>query len=814
MGEHRNNARGINTFGRYLRQLRKNAGLTQRRFGLAVGYSESQVNKLERGTRLPDPEIVATAFLRVLKLSRQTDAAKQLIALSEAAHRQALLTGTKSRQGNLPIALTSFIGREGDVKQLLGLLLNERLLTLVGPGGCGKTRLALEVAGQSGHQFDHGIWFIELAPLADASALVQTVCDVLRVVPAPLQDPDQALLAFLVDRNALLVLDNCEHMVEHCAALAGTLLRACPNLKIVATSREALSVPGEKRWPVPSLDVPPQPQENSVHLATPQSSLREYGAVQLFIERARSVDDSVRAFETHESLQAIGEICRRLDGLPLAIELAAARTSVFAVEDIRDRLNERFQLLIGGNRLATARQYSLRAAIEWSIALLSEVEKCMLRALSIFAGGFTVAAAEAVTTCQGILPRESVTHVLTALVEKSLVQKVADLRTGPTMRFGLLETIRQYAQNELMPNPAWPSWESLRASHAAWYLQLAEDAEMHLFRHEQVKWLRWLDIDLDNIRASLAFFIETGDEESAKRLVGALRRFWQTRGHASEGRVWLARVLAVPAAQTTSAIAHAKAFFTAATLANYQGDMDSRKAMLERAIAYVAQTQDPWLVGQVLGGIVSKPSNHDEYLEIRLRLEAVRSSAQHIGNDWLLGNAYHKMATLELDNGDNATSQNLFRQSLRHLSASGDKIYSMLTHKWLGNISLKLGDYKQAELDYIAALRIVKEAGLDYAEHIGVWYCLRGLGELAAHRHQPLRMSRLLGVVEKEQESQGGMPTFWFSHLNQRAGAALYEAITREPIDMAEYQAAWNAGRMTTLEEAIDYVIELSEANE
>jgi len=824
------------TFGEFLKLLRKRVPLTQRELGDRVGYSESQINRLEHGSRMPDRDIVSEGFITALGLGDRPELAARLLALARAArtHPGSAIPGSGLGH-NLPNALTSFVGRAGEIDDVTEVMAQERLVSLVGPGGCGKTRLALEVARRVRADYADGVWFIDLANVTDLASVVSATADGLKLTLLRSPPTVEAVIAVLRERHMLLILDNCELAAEVCAQFAEHLLSACAQVHILATSREPLHVLGEWQWSVPALKLP----EGS-DLERPVEALIEFEAVRLFIERAQSVGRLRSEALTRPVVLRVINICQRLDGMPLAIELAAARASTLGVDEIQSRLDDRFKLLVSNRPTINTRQQSLLTTIEWSINMLSLRERTLLARLSIFVSGWTLAAAEAVCAdgpdSHELLTRAEIVNVLSALIDKSLVNRIeaqdqalaierASDALGPeaagtagtarlgsaaetSVRYGMLESIREFARDELGIRTMTSEAAKLARRHATWCLGWVEEVEDNLFGRDQVAWLKRLDHERDNIRAALGYYIAQGQAEGARRLAGSLRRFWQTRGRAMEGRTWLDRALALRG--DASDQANTKAFFTAATLANYQGDIAARDPLLERAITYAKRTGDPWLIGQVLGGIVSGPHSGAAYERSKLNLMALLANARALSNDWLIGNALHKLATLERDHGDFRVARQLFSESLAHLDGAGDTIYSMLTLMWLGNIALNLGDTGAAEAHYAAALELVGQSGVEYAEHIGIWTCLRGLAELAARDRQALRMAALLGATQAEQESLGGMPNLWFPLLTMEDGLAYYKDVSGAPgtsLDDAAYRAAWRDGLALTLEEAIQLAL-------
>ncbi|HWE62908.1 MAG TPA: BTAD domain-containing putative transcriptional regulator, partial [Chloroflexota bacterium] len=468
------------------------------------------------------------------------------------------------RQTNLPAPLTSFIGREWGLTEVKSLLLQPpsgcRVVTLTGPGGCGKTRLALEAAGTMLPRFPDGVWLVELASLSDPALVPRALATILGVQEQALRGGSLTdLVAEVLHRQqALVVLDNCEHVLGAAAALAAAVVHACPQVHVLTTSREALGIVGEITWLVPSLSVPPAggPQAET---QTGPAQLLQFGAVRLFLERARASRPGFAI--TAANAAAVARICRRLDGIPLAIELAAAQLRALSIHDLAGRLDDRFRLLSSGTRATLPRHRTLQAVMDWSYALLQERERLVLQRLAVFAGGCTLEAAE--TVCAGgEIDPPAVLSLLTRLVTKSLVQLEERLdQQGLTrVRYSLLETVRQYARERSVAAGAGRE-ETAARQHATYFLRLAEHAELELTGPDQVVWLRRLEQEHDNLRAALSWSCadaervlppapathvedrSPGRDQIAVRLAGALWRFWLVRGHLNEGSGWLESIL-------------------------------------------------------------------------------------------------------------------------------------------------------------------------------------------------------------------------------------------------------------------------------
>ena len=452
-----------------------------------------------------------------------------------------------SFSNNLPTQLTSFIGREKEIGEVKLQLEEHRLVTLTGSGGTGKTRLSLQVAVELLEEFDHGIWFIELAPLADPDLIPQTILTTIGINEQGGRPTLELLQEFLQEKKTLIVLDNCEHLIEASARIVNTLLGAAPHLKILASSREALGVKGEVSYPVPSLSLP-----DIKHLPSIEQ-FSQYEAVRLFIDRASLVSPHFAV--DRENAQAIAQICYRLDGIPLAIELAAARIRIMSVEQISKRLDDRFRLLTGGARTALPRQQTLRALIDWSYDLLSEHERLLLRRLSVFAGGWTLEAAEDVCAGDGVEDYD-VLDLLAQLVNKSLVVVMERSRAGESgfhpggsLRYRMLETIRQYAREKLLESG---TGEEVRKRHFDYYLQTVRHAATEFFGPRELHWLAWLESEWDNLRAAVEWSIEAHPQDGLE-LVNCLGHFLSDNWHVSDIENWLLELIPHPANSSRTA---------------------------------------------------------------------------------------------------------------------------------------------------------------------------------------------------------------------------------------------------------------------
>jgi predicted ATPase/DNA-binding XRE family transcriptional regulator len=515
-------------FGQVLRELRLVAGLTQEELAERSDLSARGISDLERGARL-NPRLVTV---------RQLAAALQLVDADRAALEKA---GSRPRvpqpheavlpvsRSHLPVQLTSFVGRDQEQAEIERLLATNRLITLCGPGGIGKTRLALAVAERALPQLADRAVFVEFTASSDPVLVPRELASAIGIREDAGQPLLDTLLQALMDIRVLLVLDNCEHLLAACADLVNVLLAACPRMSILVTSREPLGITGEAVWAVPPLALADEQPGAGDRLA-------QFGAVGLFVDRARSVWPTFEL--TPQNAPAVARVCRRLEGIPLAIELAAARIRVLSVDQIDARLEDRYRLLVCGAAGAPARHQTLLAAVDWSYALLSNSERLLFDRFSVFQGGARLEAVEVVCTHDSVRPAE-VADLLQSLVAKSLI--LADLEPDGTVRFGELGTLKEYGEARVRERA---ESDILCARHLQYHLWLAEQAVSQLHGPRHLSWLERLDAEHDNMRASLvwALHCEAGLEDGL-RLAGALWRVWEIRGHSVEGRRWLESVL-------------------------------------------------------------------------------------------------------------------------------------------------------------------------------------------------------------------------------------------------------------------------------
>jgi predicted ATPase/class 3 adenylate cyclase len=684
---------------------------------------------------------------------------------------------------NLPRQLTTFIGREGEIVEVKRLLSTRSIVTLTGSGGCGKTRLALEVAAELIDAYAGGVWLVELAALTEADLVLQAVASALGLREFRGRARLATLLDYLRVKKLLLVLDNCEHLVTACAELAEVFLRSCPGLGILATSREPLGVPGETIWRVPSLSLPEREKVPSME------QLMQYEAIRLFVERVTAAQP---AFTLNpENAAAVVGVCRRLDGIPLAIELAAARTRALSVGQIAARLDESFSLLTGGARTALPRQQTLRGTLDWSYDLLSRDERVLLRRLSVFAGGWTLEAAEAVCSYDGI-EAQDVLDLLTQLVFKSLV--VMDPQEGH-VRYRLLETVREYSRGRLKESgeAAGP-----RQRHLRWYLRLAEGAEPELVGADQKAWLDRLEVEHDNLRAALEWSkIGADNGDAGLRLAGALFQFWYVHGHFNEGRGWLESMLS--GGGDASDPARAKAFVGTGSLAYHQGDYDGSTRSCMEALALFRKLGDLPGMGRALYFLGMAAEGQGDYARAKALLMESLALSRQAGHKRQMAMSSNSIGEVARCQGDYPAARAAYEESLALWREAEGQTGVVIALGNLGHVALHQGEHQQATTFFKEALGLARQ--LMFKLHIAEY--LSGLGGVAAAQGHPARAARLLGAATNLLDLMGAL-----LEPPDRAEFARSVAATRAGLDDAAFAQAWAAGRTMTLDQTIQYALD------
>ncbi len=636
---------------------------------------------------------------------------------------------------NLPALLSTFVGRERELREIRKLLEGDRLVTLTGSAGSGKTRLALEVARRALAGHADGSWFVDLAPLAPTTEGAELVARTFAAAVGVVEQPPRALVDTLVDhlrpREAILVVDNCEHVLEASAALIAALLRACPLLWVLATSREPLGVPGEVLWRVAPLSTP---EPSAFPPGTPGSieALMEFEAPRLFVDRSRALVAD-QPF-TDADAPALAQICVRLDGIPLAIELAAACTTALSVEQIAARLDDRFHLLTLGSRTAQARHQTLQRAVEWSHDLLTPGHQALLRRLSVLAGGFTLEAAEEIGTGPGDDTGGEVLDLLIGLVNKSLV---VSQTTGPRARYGFLETIRHFALDRLAK-----SGEEVvvRDAHLAWCVALVAEAEGELSGPGQKAWFDRLDAEIDNLRGALDWACRRRQGEAALRLAGALTLYWHVRGYYPEGRRWAEAALAVGA--DAPPLCRAKALWGLGFMAFYLGDFAATVPAIDESLSLARAEGADQETGRALSMMGELASLQDAEAAHRLLAEA-SDLARAAGDSWCLSYSLASRAWAEFYRGPSAVGRSFIAEAVEVAGRSDDTRNLLRGSACMAWGALLEGDYASG-----GAAERALERGMTMARRLGdigwTGLMLNAQGELAWRRGDYDTAGRLL----------------------------------------------------------------------
>ena len=608
----------------------------------------------------------------------------------------------------LPRPLTALIGRERELEAITECLHNACLVTLTGAGGIGKTRLALETAWgqQKTRAMQDGACFVDLAPVRDPTHLPQATAAALGLQETGEQPLLESLVEFLRTRSLLLVLDNCEHLVDASAEFVGRLLRDCPSLQILTTSRQPLGITGEVVWRVPVLEVPTQQ-------GLPEVLIERYAALRLFFERARAVQPALVI--TEPVVQAAIEICRHLDGIALAIELAAARVKSLSVEQIALRLEDRFRLLTGGSRNALPRQQTLRALIDWSYDILPAPEQLLLARLAVFRDSFSLEAAEEICADHAALIADAILDLLEQLVDKSLIL-TEESAEGQT-RYRMLETIREYSRLK----QAAEERPELLERYQSWYTQLASEAEANLVGSEQTHWLVALDAEHNNLRQAIAWSVG----ERHLELCTALFRYWYLRGHWSEGREHLSEALARTDAPQGTAT-RARALMGAGNLARSQGDYLVAVAYFEECLVLRRTLGDLRGSASILNNLATVLLDQGDYERARTLYEESLVLCRELGETRGISRALHNLGMIANEQGDNERALALYSESLALCRELGDRYLEANDLNNLGNVFTEQGDYKQARLLIEQALVIDRELGMT----AGIASSLNDLGRI------------------------------------------------------------------------------------
>ena len=709
------------SFGEWLRKKRRDLDFSRQELAEQVGCAEITLRRIEGGSLKPSKDLAAVLLEKVGIPKSELGSWVQYARGFAGLPLQEIKTVENQIKTNLPAALTSFIGRENELNDITGLLAKHRLVTLVGTGGVGKTRLSIKVSEQQILMFSDGIWLVELAPIVDPQIIPQIIASILGIPVSAPQPVTETIFNFLRAKTALLIFDNCEHLLDAVALLADNLLKQCPHLKILATSREGMGIMGEATYIVPTMSLP-----NADQIL---DTFRDFSSVRLFEERAQlaKFDFSL----TMENASFVAQICSRLNGIPLALELAAVQVSQFSPEEIAKQLDDSFLILTGGSRTALPRQQTLRASIDWSWNLLTDNERTLLRRLSVFAGGWTLESARAV--CSGDVPR-----LINALVKKSLV--VMNQDSGSEKRYGFHEVIRQYAREKLVEAD---EDEIHRQKHLYYYVSLAEHADIQLHGVDQNPWFERLVNELPNARAALEFAFDH-DIDQAVRLSGALGWFWYRRGLLVEGRRWYEKILAKQ--PPTDHESYIKAFYGAGLVSHFQGDYDYARKMLGQSLTLAQRQEEPDGVarsqtllgmGYVWQGDFAKA---DQYF--RLSIEVFKVT--NVG--WGHAFALNALGFSCLMRGDFAKAQSCFEESLLLARTAGDKYGMGMPLSNLGSMAYQQGDLVRGKELLEESLAV----GREVHDPTVTFWAMKELGHVAYYQGDYARATELYEAVLEE----------------------------------------------------------------
>jgi predicted ATPase/class 3 adenylate cyclase len=689
---------------------------------------------------------------------------------------------------NLPAQVTTFVGRAREMAEVKRLLETTRLLTLTGTGGTGKTRLSLQVAADVLDRFPHGVWLVELATISDPVLVPETISNAVDVREEPGRPPLDTLADALRARRLLLVLDNCEHLIAACAQIAAALLRRCPDLIILASSREPLSIDGETIWPVPPLTVPEfRRDERDVEF----DNLPELEAVQLFAERAASIRPDFSL--TPENVRIVAKICWRLDGIPLAIELAAARVKALTLQQILTRLDDRFRLLSTGSRTALPRQQTLGSLIDWSYDLLTDPERALFRRLAVFVAGRTVEMAEEVCSGDGV-ERADVFDLLYALVDKSLVT-IEPGHDGET-RYTMLESLWDYADEKLTQQGETAKY---RTRHLDYFVRFAEEAEAELMGLDQVSVLDRLSIEHFNLNYALRWSLASDDRiERGLRLASALSRYWEVRSYLTEGREQFQELLQ-RADDSIPALVRAKANRGAGRLA-WSQDRD------EEALRYYGESQrlfeqvglpiDAAYVEAFRGFIERNEGNNDA---ARILFRNALAVGESHGVERLIATTLSGLGSIATDEGDFVAAREMKERSLAIFRKFGDKwIISLVTWS-LAKACISERDFEAARRYISESIALSRELGNKWS----VPYALEAIGDICIAEGCGAKAVRLYGAASIQREALGLAfpPAEKISY--QKSLDGLHALVPQKEFDLQ-----WNAGRALTAQAAMNFALE------
>ncbi len=781
------------SFGRWLRLKRKALDLTRERLADQVGCSAATIRKLEAEERRPSAQM-AGRMAQIFKIPPNEQASFLRFARGDwksapPGNVNELPWRVTAARTNLPASLTSFIGREQQLKDIHAYLLDNeiRLVSLIGPPGIGKTRLSLETASTLLANFPDGVFFVALAQLEDPSLLLSTILKALGYIEARNLPASQQLMEGIGSKCLLMVLDNCEHLIDHVTPLVSELLSTCPQLKIMTTSRESLRLPGEWIYNVPALAAP------DAGLSIEADAATKFPALALFAERARAVQPEFVL--NADNVDAVSSICAKLDGLPLAIELIAARIRWMSPQALLERLNDQFILSAEGMRSTSTRQKTLQDAIAWSHNLLSQAEKELFAQLSVFSGGWMLEAAESVWSGGGVEVAE-LPDLLARLADKSLV--LIDQSERGKTRYGMLETIRQYAGQKLLESGnATQVWNR----HLEFFLQLAEEANPKLRGPDELIWFERLEREHDNLRAALSWALKSQNAEAGLRLAGKMSYFWFVRGYVMERIGWLEKVLAHCQGGSDSSRAAALRWLGGMLLWSEGGSLERAFLLLEESLALYRQLDDKegtaWVLNlqginaMIRGDYKKAEQLYGESLVLR----------RDLGHPWSIAQTLQNIAPLEIQQGDLLSAKNHAEETLALFQQAGDQRGVARTYTDLGIIARMNGDFERSTTLFtqsLSKLWLVRDRW-------SAAFVIESLAVLAIAQDTPKRAAQLFGAADGLREMIG-LPLL----ISERKEHDENISVLRKQLEEDIFVNLWTQGASMTLDQAVDFALQES----
>jgi predicted ATPase/transcriptional regulator with XRE-family HTH domain len=779
------------SFGQWLKRQRNGRGLTQEQLAHQIGCAAITLRKIEAEERRPSVQIIerlAEIFnippneqKRFLRYARG-----ELKYAMQDRIEETPWQATASTRTNLPAGVTALIGRESELIEIRAYLMRAevRLVTLIGPPGIGKTRLGIEAAGQSLSDFPDGVFFVALAPLDDPSLIAFTTLQALGYVESKKLPADKQLLEGIGDKRMLIVLDNCEHLVQEAATFAAGFLSACPRLKIITTSRESLHILGEWLYTVPPLELPDRNSPMDVESAA------QYPALTLFTERARAVQSDFAL--TAENIKTVSTICAQLDGLPLVIELIAAQLRLLSPQSLLERLNDRFILSAEGMRNASARQISLSQAIGWSYDSLTPDEQKLFAYLSVFSRRFTLPVAESIFSRHFAV--KSVSDLIASLLDKSLLQRSSDSRSE--VRLTMLVTIHHFALERLRQ---MSEEIEIRNSHLAYFLDLAGQTDKEIHGPNQLEWINRAENELDNFRAAIGWALESQDADAGLRIASKLSFFCIVRGYLRDGIGWLEKTLAQSRGASAASKAEALRWLGGMLGFDSRDDYDRSSLLLEESLILYRELEDRKGIAWALNSLGINALNRNEYAKATKLLGESLALRQELGDPWSIAQTLGNFASLAMQQGDYVNAKKYSEESLALFQRAGDP-------RGIARQLMELGDFARRKGDFVRATTLLTQALSQLWQIRDQWsltFVLDNLASLANAQGNPERSARLFGAAEYLREAIG-MPL-------QALDRAEYEqnvGSVRKNLDEMTFAKAWAEGRIMTLEQVFAYALE------